>query len=207
MRGSSGSLKRLREACLDFLSTRLEVVEGTQPESARQHNAAMLDLMFETPDARGGSVCRVTAATIAEGFRSNELIEYLTTQMHREDLIYRRRFMCVYRKCGKLSTTIRVMGFLGNRLGIIDADELRANLVDIHGEGPWPTDEEDVFSWTNNGFGDYARSDIDIFVCAKDEHEGDAKVRYIYERICAVDGEDCAAIRTPNTVREVSIER
>lgn len=28
---------------------------------------AMLDLMFETPDARGGSVCRVTAATIAEG--------------------------------------------------------------------------------------------------------------------------------------------
>ncbi len=28
---------------------------------------AMLDLMFEVPDARGGTVCRVTAATIVEG--------------------------------------------------------------------------------------------------------------------------------------------
>ena len=146
----------------------------------------------------GSSV--LAAATIAEGCCSDDLIKYLTDQIHREDLIYRRRFMCVHRKCGRLSTTIRVMGFLGNRLGIMDPDELRANIVHITGEGPWPTNEEDVFSWTNNGFGDYARSDVDIFVCAKDQHEGDAKVRRIYETICAVDGEDCAAIRTPNTV-------
>ena len=28
---------------------------------------AMLDLMFEAPGTRGGTVCRITAATIADG--------------------------------------------------------------------------------------------------------------------------------------------
>ena len=53
---------------------------------------------------------------------------------------------------------------------------------------------------SSNGFGEYARSDIDIFVSAQGQEEADAKITQIYERICQLERGRLTTLRTPNSL-------
>ena len=145
----------------------------------------------------GGSA--VLAAATAAHSGNATMVRYLTRQAFQESVEYKQKFMCLCRKCGRAPLALRILSCLGPAAGLIDPEELRANIVDIHGEGEHPTDEDDCFHLTNNGFGPYSRSDVDIFVCADTIEEGDAKVKTIYRRMLAT-GEECAFVKTPNSV-------
>ena len=81
-----------------------------------------------------------------------------------------------------------------------DIEQLREDIYNLQPEPQYPTEEFDVCEWTNNGLGNYARSDIDIFVCASTVEEGNRKVRDIYRKIRALEGEECVSVKTPNSV-------
>ncbi len=107
------------------------------------------DIALPTGAFFGGSA--VLAAATATHSGNPTMVSYLARQAYRESVEYKQKFMYLARKV-RVPLVLRILGYLGPT-GLIDPQELRANIVDIHGEGEHPTDEEDCFHWTNNGFG------------------------------------------------------
>ena len=81
-----------------------------------------------------------------------------------------------------------------------DSELLRERICAHYPERVYDTPEWDVYDWSANDFGPYARSDVDIFVTAKSQTEADSKVARVYDNICQLEGRQCTALRTPNSV-------
>ena len=76
----------------------------------------------------------------------------------------------------------------------------RSRIADVLPETKFETVEDDVLLWTHNGYGPYARSDIDIMVHCKTQEEGDHIVKQLYHMLLNVDDTPCTVIKTANTV-------
>lgn len=129
------------------------------------------------------------------------VVEHLNRVMRAEEKAHNERLMLLRRLCDNKSRVARlIMSWLGTDEFRTPVDQLRQDIVDAGVQGEFKREDPDVFDWTDNGFGLYARSDIDIFVSCLTAEEGNRKVRSIFGKICAAVGYECVAVRTPNTV-------
>ena len=141
----------------------------------------------------------VAAATVPRGLRSPELLAVLRACGHAEEGPKNTAAIVLMRTLDKKRVLVRsVLAYVG---GITDILEVRARVEDAMPEPLFPPmEEDDVLRWTNNGYGPYARSDIDIMVRCTTQTAGDAIVREVYDLLKHMDDKPCTIIRTASTV-------
>ena len=141
----------------------------------------------------------LAAATLPTRLRSRELLGVLHACGAAEEGPKHVATMCLMRRLAPKSALVdKVMSYVGV---FIDAQEVRSRVEDAQPENIYPAmEEDDVLRWTNNGYGPYARSDIDIMVRCKTHEEGDRIVHQLYGMLKNVDGNPSTVIRTANTV-------
>ncbi len=108
--------------------------------------------------------------------------------------------MSLVRRLKTFKVTFKVMQYVGAFTSIQD---LRYDVYQAQigkGEVLAPCEDADVLWWTENGFGPYARSDIDIMIQASTTADGDDIARQIYHMVRNIDGDECVAVKTGNTL-------
>ena len=131
-------------------------------------------------------------------------IDTLNRFLYDYDLAAERRWKVGFMSLRKRGLPRAIAKRVLNYAASVDDAELLREQICLHCPEPkYDTPEWDVFDWSANGFGPYARSDVDIFVTAQSQAEADSKVKDIYDSICHLEGRQCTALRTPNSVTVV----
>lgn len=145
----------------------------------------------------------LAAATIPCVLATPTIVNILTQRGQEHERRQHVAFMSVNRCLGgnRPGISAKVVEFYGgaDKKQIENLREEITSAMPITLDGH-DTSSDDVLFWTHNGFGFYAKADIDIFLAVKTPEEGDVIVRQIYKTLAHVEEGDVCNVRTPNTL-------
>ena len=141
----------------------------------------------------------LAATTVPARLWSSELLEVLHDCDWAEEAPKITARICLRRVLASKNVLVgKVMDYAGPFTAV---QEVRSLVANAHLESPfYPMEENDVLQWTDNGYGPYARSDIDIMYWCQTSEEGDRIVRKLHKMLKNVDGHPATVIRTANTI-------
>jgi hypothetical protein len=141
------------------------------------------------------------AATMPCDLATPAVIHTLTMKGKQHEQVRQVAKMAISRWLGnRIAVATKILHFVGGA-DLAEIQDLRKSVAaSMPKRKGYETTQDDVLYWDWNGFGTFARSDIDIFLAADSLNKADAIAKELYNTVLRMEDGDICTLRTPNTI-------